>query len=166
VPEILENNPRFARATRYRLAGSRGEGDLAPCWLTLYEIEGEDAARAFFDATSGAGRPTQHYTPGPPVWARKTITWRVLWRALDGDRFVAPLHRAVTVGLDAPPVAAPASVRFERAHQIDFPGGDCPAYCAFYEESDAPPGLADGGLWRFVYEQIEASSRTQAARGA
>jgi hypothetical protein len=80
VPEVVNGNPGFVRATRYELSGPDPRGDLGPHWLAVYEMDSEGAAQGYSARNDGPPEDRPAYTPGPSAWQRYEGWWRLLWR--------------------------------------------------------------------------------------
>jgi hypothetical protein len=164
VPEVLAANPGFVRGTRFELLEPDPRNQLGPRWLVMYEMDGEDAARAYAARNDGPPEGRPRYSPGPAAWQSSQTTWRMIWRRLTSHGTPAGLPDAIyMVGMNVPPnttadeLAAfnafytgthvpevvamdgyTTGTRFEleRAFRHPEPPG-CPRYVAIYEADEA-----------------------------
>ncbi|MGD9958365.1 hypothetical protein [Nocardioides sp.] len=171
-PEVLQANPGFVSATRYRLEAPDPRGDFGPQWLAVYAIRDLAGAERYAvrEKDPAAQRPA--YTPGPALWKSMSPRWRVMWRQLIavGQRAAAP-ESIFLVGMDTPAGASMRDVEEFNAYYSDThlpevllngnyeagtrleryeaflhrqPDG-CPEFCAVYEgEGSAPAGPPPG----------------------
>jgi len=164
LPEVLELNPGFWAATRYRLETPDPRGDLGPTWLTVYSIDEVAGADRYVARERDPARGRPKYTSGPGLWKTMSPRWRLIWRQVFsiGPRALPP-ESIFMVGMDAadgagaPELAAfdqyyndihlpevldngkySAGTRFERyeAFLHQRPEG-CPQFCAVYEGEPA-----------------------------
>lgn len=168
VPEVVAANPGFTNGHRYELATPDPRGVPAPRFLAVYEMAHEGAARTYGARNDGPPEGRPRYTPGPPVWDKLALRWRMIWRlfAESGESRGTP-EEIFLVGMDPPASAGPAGlaefndfytrihlpevverggytrgIRLECYREFLHPAPHCPRYCALYEAD----GKASGAL--------------------
>ena len=161
VAEVVASNPGFVRATRYELLepDPRGEPYAGPRWLAIYDIEGEDGARAYAERNDHPERGGPAYTPWPGGRLRAHIVWRMTWRRIATcGSSEAPPDSIFLVGMNVPEDTDAAGLaefnsfytnihlpevvaaggytcasRFELFREFLHPRPGCPRFCAVYE---------------------------------
>lgn len=164
LPEVLEANPGFFAAARYRLEGPDPRGDVGPTWLTAYAIRDQASADQYVSREHDPAAERPAFTRGPDLWKSMSPRWRIVWRQVYavGARATAP-DDILMVGMDPAAGASPqevaefdeyysgthvpevlesgkyrAGTRFEQydAFVHRRPDG-CPRFCAVYEGDGA-----------------------------
>jgi hypothetical protein len=162
VPEVVAHNPGFVLGHRYQLRDPDRRGDRGPMFIAAYEIADGPGAQTYMDRNDGPAEGRPSYTPGPPVWSRIELRWRMIWRQIAATGPVAqPPASIFVVGIDPPFDADAAALaefndfythvhvpevvanwgytratRYELARQFLHPAPGAPRYCAVYESDD------------------------------
>lgn len=172
LPEVLQANPGFVLAARYRLEAPDPRGDFGPMWLAVYGIADTAGAEGYLARANDPAALRPAFTRGPAVWSGMSARWRILWRQVfsQGGRSAAP-DTIMLIGMDPPQDSTPqdlvdfnefyshthipevlgggpfvAATRFERLEAFLHKQPDgCPRFCAVYEgsgEATPPPRQA------------------------
>lgn len=165
LPEVLELNPGFTAAARYRLEGPDARGDLGPTWLTVYSISDSAGVERYVTREKDPAQGRPKYTPGPGLWKTMSPRWRLIWAQTFAFGSPAmPPESIFMVGMDAAEGASaqelqefdeyysgthvpevvqngkyPAATRFELQEAFMHRRPDsAPRFCAVYEGESAP----------------------------
>lgn len=159
VPEVVAANPGFTNGHRYELLTPDSRGVPAPRFLAVYEMAHEGAARTYGARNDGPPEGRPRYTPGPPVWEKMALTWRIIWRSFAQTSPPEGTPESIfIVGMSPPAAASPAALaefnefytgthlpevvehggytrgtRLECYRELLHPAPGCPRYCALYE---------------------------------
>lgn len=134
LPEVLAQNPGFARATRYELIAQDPRGKLGPGWLATYEIDSEAATQQYIERSDGPADCRPRYTPGPRAFVEADRDWRMIWRRLTaaGEASQAP-YAIYLIGMNVPP---------------DIDAAGLAEFNAFYTEVHVPDVITRNGFKR------------------
>jgi hypothetical protein len=167
VPEVVAANPGFTNGHRYELLQPDARGVPAPRFLAVYEMAHEGAARTYSARNDGPPEGRPRYTPGPPVWDKMSLQWRLIWRSF--ARTAEPEgtpEQIFLVGMSPPATAGPAElaefndfytnihlpevverggygrgIRLELYRDLLHPAPGAPRYCALYETEKEASGV-------------------------
>lgn len=172
LPEVVSGNAGFRRGTSYQLIGPDPRGDLGPGWLTVYELDGPDAAASYLRRAETGDAP-------PPAADGGRVRWHMVWRRRDGyqgaiGRWGRPY--LYLIGMDVPPGTSAAelaafdefydelhvpevvavlaydrALRFEQVRSLAHPDPGCPRFMAIYDGDEkairrAAEGIPDGAI--------------------
>ena len=163
LSEVIAANAGFQAASRYELLTSVSNGDLAPRWLAIYELDSETAAQTYLARNNGPVKGRPKYTPGPAAWSHFQIKWRMMWRKLatygtsstppcsifivgmnvpaNTDAAALDAFNTFYTGTHVPEVVSAGGysrgIRYELYCDIAHPQPGSPRFCAIYEADEA-----------------------------
>jgi hypothetical protein len=104
IPEAVELNPGFVRATRWELLRQDPRDGRGPQWLNMFELDGPTAVQGYLDRNAPGAPKQEGFTPAPTLSPTKHPLFKSMWEkvATSGAPSATPVATAFVVGMDVP----------------------------------------------------------------